>query len=245
MGGRGVTVAPVVPRRRAVIGRDAVETVAMAVAGTEPAELARQPQTGVRRLGILGGTFDPPHIGHLWLATLAADELGLSSVLFMPAAQPPHKRRRLTRATDRLLMTRLAIGDDARFELCAIEMERPGPSYTVDSMVELTAMHPEAELWLIMAADAFAAIDTWREPDRLLELARWAVGPRAGSVAPRPAAIRERFGAQADRIRLLDGPALDVSSAAIRTRVAAGRAIRYLVPRAVEQLVVERRLYRR
>jgi nicotinate-nucleotide adenylyltransferase len=197
------------------------------------------------RLGVLGGTFDPPHVGHLWLATLAADELNLSRVLFMPAAQPPHKRRRLTRATDRLLMTRLAIGDDARFELCPIEMERPGPSFTVDSLLELRRMYPDAELWLVMAADSLAAIDTWREPDQLLDLALWAVGPRPGHDGLTREELAERFTDRADRIRLLEGPALDVSSTEIRGRVAAGRAIRYLVPRAVEQLVVERRLYRR
>lgn len=198
-----------------------------------------------RRLGVLGGTFDPPHIGHLWLATLAADQLGLSKVLFMPAAAPPHKRRRMTKAIDRLLMARLAIGDDPRFELCAIEMERPGPSYTVDSIAELQRLYPDAELCLIMAADSLAAIDTWREPDLLLERVPWAVGPRPGSEIPTRAALQERFGAQAQRIALLEGPALDVSSSELRARVAAGRAIRYLVPRAVEQLIVERRLYHR
>lgn len=198
-----------------------------------------------RRLGVLGGTFDPPHIGHLWLATLALDQLELSRVLFMPAAQPPHKRGELTKATDRLLMTRLAIGDDPRFELCPIEMERPGASYTVDSIAELQRLHPDAELWLIMATDSLAAIDTWREPDRLLELLPWAVGPRPGGEPPTRSALHERFGAAADRIVLLEGPALDVSSSDLRARVAAGRAIRYLVPRAVEQLIVERRLYHR
>lgn len=198
-----------------------------------------------RRLGVLGGTFDPPHIGHLWLATLALDQLGLSKVLFMPAAQPPHKRGQLTKATDRLVMTRLAIVDDPRFELCPIEMERPGASYTVDSIAELQRLHPDAELWLIMATDSLAAIDTWREPDRLLELVPWAVGPRPGGEPPTRAALEERFGASADRIVMLEGPALDVSSTDLRARVAAGRAIRYLVPRAVEQLIVERRLYHR
>ncbi len=198
-----------------------------------------------RRIGILGGTFDPPHIGHLWLATLAADAMALDRVLFMPAAQPPHKRRHMTKATDRLLMTRLAIGDDPRFELCGIEMERPGPSYTVDSIGELQRLYPDAELWLIMAADSLASIDTWREPDRILELVPWVVGPRPGTEVPSRTALEERFGERARRITLLDGPALDVSSSELRRRVAADRTIGYLVPQAVEQLIVERRLYRR
>lgn len=233
------------PRRPRVLGPGSIETRILAEAESDPEPEALPDDGAPRRLGVLGGTFDPPHVGHLWLATLAADQLGLSSVLFMPAAQPPHKRRHMTRATDRLLMTRLAIGDDPRLELCAIEMERPGPSYTVDSIAELQRLYPDAELWLIMAADSLATIDTWREPDRILELVPWAVGPRPGSEIPTRAALEDRFGPAADRITLLEGPALDVSSSELRARVAAGRAIRYLVPRAVEQLIDERRLYRR
>ncbi len=197
------------------------------------------------RLGILGGTFDPPHVGHLWLATLAADALGLDRILFMPAAKPPHKRgRRISTATDRLLMTRLAIASDAAFELCPIELERPGPSFTVDSIAELCRLHPDATLVLLMAADSLQQIDTWREPDRLLSLVHWAVGPRPGSPMPDRRSLRERFGGAAQRIHLLEGPALDVSASEIRRRVAAGKAIRYLVPVAVEELIAERRLYR-
>jgi nicotinate-nucleotide adenylyltransferase len=201
----------------------------------------------VRRVGVLGGTFDPPHLGHLWLATLAADAMGLDRVLFMPAAQPPHKGGQLvSRGTDRLLMTRLAIGGDPAFELCPIEMERPGPSYTIDSIDELERLYAgQAQLYLLMAADSLNAIDTWREPDRLLERIEWVVGPRPGSELPDRSALEERFGDRASRIHLLSGPSLDVSSSEIRRRVAAGRAIRYLVPRGVEELIVDRGLYRR
>jgi nicotinate-nucleotide adenylyltransferase len=200
-----------------------------------------------RRVGILGGTFDPPHIGHLWLATLAADALGLGHVLLMPAARPPHKGRRpMSNAADRVMMTRLAIGADPTLDLSLVEMERPGPSYTIDSLAQLRAhLGNEVGLVLIMAADSFAQIDTWREPDRLLELAEWAIGPRPGTPMPDRAALRERYGARAARIHLLEGPSLDISSSEIRARVAAGRPIRYLVPRAVEELIVSRGLYRR
>jgi nicotinate-nucleotide adenylyltransferase len=198
-----------------------------------------------RRIGVLGGTFDPPHVGHLWLATLAADAVGLDRVLFMPAAQPPHKGGQLvTRATDRLLMTRLAIAGNPVFELCTIEMERPGPSYTIDSMLE-HLYGADARLVLLMAADSLAQIDTWREPDRLLQLVEWAVGPRPGSPLPERSALESRFGELASRIHLLTGPSLDLSSSEIRRRVAAGHAIRYLVPRGVEELITERGLYRR
>jgi nicotinate-nucleotide adenylyltransferase len=198
------------------------------------------------RIGVLGGTFDPPHVGHLWLATLAADALNLDRVLFMPAGQPPHKRgHKLTSPAERLLMTRLAISGDPTFSLCPIEMERPGPSFTVDSVDELLRMYAGARLYLLMAADSLAQIETWREPDRLLALVEWAVGPRPGVGAPDRDDLRRRFGPAASRIHLLDGPSLDVSASEIRRRVAAGQAIRYLVPRAVEALIVERGLYRR
>ncbi len=220
---------------------------------SEPSDAAPEPAAQPRRrgrarkVGILGGTFDPPHIGHLWLATLAADSLGLGHVLLMPAARPPHKgRRAISNAADRVMMTRLAIGGDPGLDLSLVEMERPGPSYTVDSLVQLRAdLGKEVRLVLIMAADSFAEIDTWRQPDRLLELAEWAVGPRPGTPLPEREALRERFGAAAARIHLLDGPSLDVSSSDIRARVAAGRPIRYLVPRAVEELIAARGLYRR
>ena len=197
------------------------------------------------RAGVLGGTFDPPHIGHLWLASLAADALSLDRVLFMPAAQPPHKDRDVAgSAEDRLEMTRVAIADDARLALSTIEMERPGPSYTVDSISQLLDERAGDTLILLMAADSLAQIDSWREPDRLLQLVEWGIGPRPGSSMPDAAQLAARFGNAAGRIHLLDGPALAVSSTAIRSRVAAGRTIRYLVPRAVEELIAARGLYR-
>ncbi|HSM38375.1 MAG TPA: nicotinate-nicotinamide nucleotide adenylyltransferase, partial [Candidatus Limnocylindrales bacterium] len=143
------------------------------------------------------------------------------------------------------LMTRLAIAGDEAFELCPIEMERPGPSFTVDSVAELLSLYPEAKLFLLMAADSLAQIDSWRDPERLLSMVEWAVGPRPGSPPPERARLEERFGSDASRIHLLDGPSLDVSASEVRRRVAAGQAIRYLVPVAVEELITDRGLYRR
>ena len=219
----------------------------LAPRSTPLARVARLvPDESPRRIGVLGGTFDPPHIGHLWLASLAADALNLDRVLFMPAAQPPHKGGRIiSRPTDRLLMTRLAINPNPTFELSGLEMERPGPSYTIDSVGELRRLYPDTELFLVMASDSLAQIDTWREPDRLLEEIEWAVGPRPGAALPDRSRLDDRFGERAARIHLLDGPALDVSSSDIRRRVAAGHTIRYLVPRDVEELIIDRELYRR
>jgi len=235
------TAVVVEPALAAATTRAAKGTTAL----PEPAP-AKKRGREPRRIGVLGGTFDPPHIGHLWLATLAADELGLDRVLFVPAAQQPHKRRRMTPVAHRLLMTRLAIASNPLFELSGIEMERPGPSYTVDSMEELRRLYGyRARLFLLMAVDSLVQIDSWRDPQRILEMAEWGVGPRPGSAPPSVDWLKERFGAAANRIHLLDGPGLAVSATQIRHRVAAGRAIRYLVPRAVEELIVDQGLYRR
>ena len=219
----------------------------MAPRGAPEARVARPARDEApRRIGVLGGTFDPPHVGHLWLAALAADALDLDRVLFMPAAKPPHKGQRLiSKGTDRLLMTRLAIHTDPTFELSPLEMERPGPSYTIDSVAELKRLYREAQLYLLMAADSLAQIDGWREPDRLLDEIEWAVGPRTGTELPDRSALEDRFGDRASRVHLLQGPAFDVSSSEIRRRVAAGHTIRYLVPREVEELIIDRELYRR
>jgi nicotinate-nucleotide adenylyltransferase len=125
-------------------------------------------------------------------------------------------------------------------------MERPGPSYTIDSIDELERLHPgDTQLYLVMAADSLAQIDTWREPDRLLERIEWIVGPRPGDALPDRSSLEARFAEHASRIHLLEGPSLDVSSTALRERVANGQPIRYLVPRGVEELITERGLYRR
>jgi nicotinate-nucleotide adenylyltransferase len=213
----------------------------------EPMPQVAERSGATRRIGILGGTFDPPHLGHLWLAALAAESMELEKVLFMPAAQPPHKQRRgVTAAADRLLMTRIAIEGDPAFELTAIEMERTGPSYTIDSVIELERIcGADAQLFLIMAADSLVHVDTWRDPQRLLERVEWVVGPRPGTDMPEPADLAERFGPRADRIHLVTGPSLDVSSSEIRRRVAAGLTIRYLVPRRIDELIAVRGLYRR
>ena len=143
-------------------------------------------------------------------------------------------------AADRLLMTRLAIAGDDAFELTLIEMERSGPSYTIDSVVELRRLYgDEAELFLLMAADSLAQIDAWRQPDELLERIEWVVGPRPGVALPDRSALEERFGERASRIHLLGGPSLDVSSTA-DPRASGGRA-RHPLPCAARRRGADRR----
>jgi nicotinate-nucleotide adenylyltransferase len=198
--------------------------------------------------GILGGTFDPPHCGHLAIAAQTCETLSLAGILFIPAGIPPHKRDRMvTSAEHRVAMVALAIAGDPAFRLDRIEVDRPGPSFAVDTMTELRARHRlegREDPWLIVSAEALAGLESWREPRRLLELCRVAVVPRRGYPTPDHAWLGARFPGAADRFRLLDGPDLGHSASDIRARVRAGRTIRYLVPPAVERYIDDHDLYR-
>jgi nicotinate-nucleotide adenylyltransferase len=209
---------------------------------------------GTERLGMLGGTFDPIHAGHIALAYVALDQLGLDRVLFVPAGQPPHKRGRpITGAEDRLAMVELAIAGEPRFSVTRIEIDRPGPSYTADTAEALVAglesagLEPAGdpvELTVILSAESFADLPSWHDPARLLRLARIAVAPRLGHPAPTPGWLAQRLPGFADRVAVLEGPHLDVSASDIRARVAAGRPIEHLVPPAVAAYIEAHHLYR-
>jgi nicotinate-nucleotide adenylyltransferase len=195
-------------------------------------------------LGVMGGTFDPIHLGHLAIAEEAREALGLDSILFVPAGRPPHKRAQdVSPAEDRVEMVRIAIEDNPAFELSRIEVDRDGPSYTVDTLEEL-ALETGAELTLILSAETFVQLPTWHEPARLFAAASMAVVPRDGYPVPDPSWLEEAFPGREDRVTYLDGPRLGLSSTSIRARVAAGRSIRYLVPPAVEAYIADHSLYR-
>ena len=191
------------------------------------------------RLGVFGGTFDPPHLGHLALAEWAREALDLERVLFVPAGQPPHKRgRHVTPARHRLAMTRLAVRGNPAFAVSAIEAKRRGPSFTVETLRALRGRFPRAELWLIVGADSLNELHTWRAPREIVALARLAVAVRPG--ARRVA----ESGRRAPRAVRLENPGIAVSSSALRARSAAGASLRYLVPDAVAAYVRRHRLYR-
>jgi nicotinate-nucleotide adenylyltransferase len=195
-------------------------------------------------LGVMGGTFDPIHLGHLAIAEEAREALGLDSILFVPAGRPPHKRAQdVSPAEDRVAMVRIAIEDNPAFELSRIEVDRDGPSYTVGTLEEL-ALETGAELTLILSAETFVQLPTWHEPARLFAAASMAVVPRDGYPVPDPSWLEEAFPGREDRVTYLDGPRLGLSSTSIRARVAAGRSIRYLVPPAVEAYIADHSLYR-
>ncbi len=187
------------------------------------------------RIGLFGGTFDPPHTGHLIAAQDALLLLGLDRVVFIPAALPPHKQTSdISPVQIRLALVRAAIAGDARFEVDDLEVRRGGPSYTVDTLREYLAARPGAELFLILGEDQYQELDTWREAEAVRSLARLAVMTRAGRVIE-----QSREG-----ITPLIVTRVDISATEIRRRVSALEPIRYLVPRPVENLIHEHRLYR-
>jgi len=193
-------------------------------------------------LGVMGGTFDPIHLGHLAVAEEAREVLALERILFVPAGQPPHKpAEEVTAIHHRLAMVELAIADNPAFELSRIEVDRAGPSYTVDTLETLAAEGDR--LTVILSAETFAELPTWHEPGRLFEAARVAVAPRWGYPAPDPGWLAATFPGREDRVSYLEGPRLGVSSTALRARVAAGRSIRYLVPQPVAAYIAAHNLY--
>lgn len=183
------------------------------------------------RIGILGGSFDPIHHGHLILGRAAREELGLDTVLFVPARVSPHKTQtRPATAEDRLSMVRLALADEPGFAVDDLELRRPPPSYTVDTLRELTVRHRDAELFLLIGTDNAAKFDTWHQPDEIARLARIAVLQRGAEAPAHPWPVVRRL--------------VEISSTEIRQRVAEGRSIRYLTPAAVCDYIRKRGLYR-
>lgn len=195
-------------------------------------------------LGILGGTFNPPHAAHLVCARAAIAQLELDRILLVPVAAPPHKPLPDDPGADvRLTLCRLAAAGDARLEVSDVEARRGGPSYTVATLEELHETRPQDELTFIAGGDMAASLPEWREPERVLELARFAVAERTG--AEREDIERRTAGlAGRERIVFFDMPRLDVSSSEVRRRVAAGLPIDDLVPAAVAAYIEEHGLYR-
>jgi len=197
----------------------------------------------IGRIGILGGTFDPIHYGHLAIAEEARVALGLDRVLFVPAARQPFKRdAHAAKPQQRLEMVRLACAGNAAFETSPIEIERAGPSYTVNTLETLSASEL-GELHFIMGADAAAELYRWHAAERIVVLARIVVVGRPNYILDSQALVRRLPGLEA-RLSLLEGPSLEISSSELRRRVAAGRPIRYQTPDAVAEYIAAHRLYR-
>jgi nicotinate-nucleotide adenylyltransferase len=195
------------------------------------------------RVGLLGGTFNPPHLAHLVCAQEAWAQLGLDRVVFIPVYEPPHKATERDPGVEhRVELCRRAVAGDERLSVSRVEVDVPGPSYTVDTLRRLHESSPEDELTFIMGGDMAFALPTWHEPEAVLSLATLGVAEREGvgrhDIAERLAGLPG-----AERIRFFDMPRIDISSSLIRHRVAAGLPIRYLVPDAVADYIGSAGLY--
>jgi nicotinate-nucleotide adenylyltransferase len=199
----------------------------------------------VARVGLLGGTFNPPHLAHLVCASEAAAQLALDRVLLTPVAVPPHKDSPMDPGpAERLELCRLAAAGDERLGVCDLEIARGGPSYTVDTLRELHARDPEDHLTFIIGGDIALGLAAWHEPEAVLGLATLAVAERLG-VARRDIVERlEEAFPRAAAPRFFDMPRIDISSSLIRRRLAGGHPIRYLVPDAVAERIDQEGLYR-
>ena len=196
-------------------------------------------------IGVLGSAFNPPHLGHLALAQEALWQLQLSEVILMPTGEAPHKRIVDDPGREqRLAMTRLAAADDSRFSVSSLEVEREGPSYTYETLELLAKERGDSELVFVMGADAAVGLESWREPERVVELARLAIARRAGIADAEVAAMLRSLGAE-DRATMLEMPQFGVSSSAVRERAAARRPLRYLVPEPVARFIEEKEIYSR
>ena len=186
-------------------------------------------------VGLLGGSFDPIHVGHLIVGRAVAEELGLDELRFMPTGEQPLKRgRHAAGAHDRVAMVAAAVGNETGLAVERLEAERPGISYTVDTLRALRAREPGREFVLLLGADAVADLDQWHEVAALPGLARLVAFARPGALRPSHGLLHQ----------VVEAPAVEISSTAIRGRVAAGRSIRYLVPDAVAEYIATHGLYR-
>jgi len=191
------------------------------------------------RIGLYGGTFDPIHLGHLRAAETAREGARLDLVAFLPSAVPPHRSAPLSAAADRLAMARLATLPYPRFETWDAELRRPGPSYTVETVSALVSERPSDTFVLVVGADTWPEMPTWREPRRLLSLVEVAIVDRPGYGCPDPQAPFP--GARG--VTRVAGPSLPISATDIRERAREGRSVRFLVPDAVAEYIASRRLY--
>jgi len=196
-------------------------------------------------IGVLGGTFDPVHNGHLIVAEEAKTRLNLTEVVFVPAGQPWLKTERpITPAEHRLQMLRLALADKPYFKLSAMEIERAGPSYTVDTITELQGqLDAEDELFFILGQDNLVQLPQWREPSQLIQLCYLVAVPRPGSPRPKLKELEASIPGISQRVMLMDKPHVDISAEAIRDRVVRGLSVRHLVPEPVNRYLKEHKLY--
>lgn len=194
------------------------------------------------RIGIMGGTFDPIHIGHLVAAEEARTQFSLDTVIFMPAGRHAFKEDGTTSPEDRLFMTELATLSNPHFEVSRLEVDRPGKTYTIDTIIEMRELYPDAELYFITGTDAVFEILTWRDSARLADLVTFIAAVRPGYNLEAAKALHEQAAENFD-IRYIEVPALSISSTELRRRIREGRSARYLVPANVLSYIERKHLY--
>lgn len=197
----------------------------------------------MERIGLLGGTFDPPHLGHLWLAEAARQTLELDKVLFLPAGQPPHKSADPISAVDhRLAMTALAVNGSSHFLLDVTDIERPSPHYTSTLLPLIQQAYPKSQLWLLIGSDSLRDLPFWHEPQKVITQCRLAVLPRPGVAVDW--VWLSLYVPGVDRVvDMLNGPVIDISSTAIRDWLAAGHQPHYLISSLVLNYIQAQSLY--
>jgi len=196
-------------------------------------------------IGVFGGTFDPPHIGHLVLADEARSELQLTEVLWVVTGEPPHKPDQpLVAVEHRLKMVELTIQNDSAFGISRLEVDRPGPHYAVDTLAELAKGRPDQKRAYVMGKDSLRDLPGWHSPEQFIELTHAIVILNRPDVEANLEELEAQLPGLMDKVHFLDVPLVDIASRDIRNRVASGRAYEYLVPRPVADYIAEQDLYR-
>jgi nicotinate-nucleotide adenylyltransferase len=205
-------------------------------------------QLGKKKVAVFGGTFDPVHLGHLIVAEQAREQAGLDQVWMVPAASPPHKQGQpVAPFSQRIEMLALAVAGQPAFCIDELEKDRPGPSYTADTLTELHARHPDTELHLLLGADCLADLPHWHEPARIVRQAGLLIVGRPNWPILSAGELRSAMHLPEDvelRLQILEAPLIGIASRDLRRRAAEGRSLRFLVPRSVECYIHEKRLYR-
>lgn len=197
------------------------------------------------KIGIIGGTFDPIHYGHLIAAEWAKDELNLDKIIFIPAANPPHKElQEILDEKYRYLMVSLAIKDNKNFTISDHEIQRGGKSYTIDTLKHFKKVYPNSELFFIMGFDSLLSLPTWKDVEGLVELCTFIVATRPGYTLDQNDNIYDKLPSGiGDKVVFLEIPEIEISSSLIRERVRKGKSIKYLVPEAIEKYIYDNNIY--